>query len=799
MRLCTCLWGGIFNPIIPVSRSLPKAWSRRPYGRPSGTTLSEGYLRFFEPDVIVEASPGLANKLAIDSDSPGSFRDRVVSLTEFVRREEGRRADFAFGVNVHDLYTKLYSTEFRFVPKHERRPVFFEKSSRDDAFIEAVFGMFPREGALEYIEQGYLRAFDPIHFRATPQAWLRIINEAMETPFVFGSEHLTRAPHGWDEPSFFVLDPASTPDLIDFWNLRQFRRQVLPIHVGWIDDVKDYLQERIERNFRPLPRNPYGVMIRTTVEFSQSIPEDRAKEITRKYLSTTPKDSYSVKYWYNSIWTQHHDDMVFHPKRAMISAKSVDHDHTLEGEGLSVRIPTIAPEFVEETAHRASWANVLTLREYGSKRNIALTFPSNTKNPHFPRLRSGDLTIVSREGIVLHKSVDIGYDIVRLMYGRDALIGWFEENKVSSVHSEPGRIAEQIISSIGGLWNARLFADKETLHLLDKMAKSVRVRSDQSGSQTEEEYADRTAQVQEWSKILRRRKREKKHRNIDLDSFVDAGVIRLGLVAQCNSCGKRNWYSLEDIKYEVDCDRCLQKFRFPQGPPRFDESLWRYRVVGPFTAPNFAEGGYGTALTLRAFSHLLGMGEHVLTYTTGLNIEVGDSSLEVDFAFWYQRQGVSGLNESEEPELVLGEAKSFAVEGFQAREIRRLRRIGVQFPGAYLVVATLKDGLSKGEKERVRDLALWGRQPLQGGQLRAPVIVLTGTELFADWSIEHTWEDAGGRHAEIAKSYQRGLDNLRRLADCTQQIYLELDSIDQWLREHYQKKYSKRRQEAQSA
>ena len=63
--------------------------------------------------------------------------------------------------------------------------------------------------------------------------------------------------------------------------------------------------------------------------------------------------------------------------------------------------------------------------------------------------------------------------------------------------------------------------------------------------------------------------------------------------------------------------------------------------------------------------------------------------------------------------------------------------------------ATLKDELSDAEKAEIGQLATWGRERLPDHRPRAPVIVLTGLELFSSWHINHSWKERGGRHAKF--------------------------------------------------
>ena len=79
-------------------------------------------------------------------------------------------------------------------------------------------------------------------------------------------------------------------------------------------------------------------------------------------------------------------------------------------------------------------------------------------------------------------------------------------------------------------------------------------------------------------------------------------------------------------------------------------------------------------------------------------------------------------------------------------EITKMKLLAKAFPGSFIVFATMKEAeeLSPEEIERIRKLALWGREyDKQRKQQRAPVIVLTGTELFADFSFGKCLEKKG--------------------------------------------------------
>ncbi|MBE3715213.1 hypothetical protein HJ209_04665 [Vibrio parahaemolyticus] len=117
-----------------------------------------------------------------------------------------------------------------------------------------------------------------------------------------------------------------------------------------------------------------------------------------------------------------------------------------------------------------------------------------------------------------------------------------------------------------------------------------------------------------------------------------------------------------------------------------------------------------------------------------------------------------------------------------------MKELAVRHPGAVLVFSTLKSKLSLKEATRLKRLALWGREiERRTGVQRATVIVLTGTELFSidDMSLSDAWNKGTAKHKELAGIYTYQLKDLDVLADCTQQIYLGLQSYADWWRQKY--------------
>jgi putative endonuclease len=160
MQVCSCLWGGPFNPIIPIAPDVPGPWKEPPFDEPTGAELAKGYLDFFEPDVFVECEPGIAAQVGL-GDMPLDFGEpRVVSIDTFFEYAKNKDPIVPFGLSIASVYQDVFDREFKFVRRQNRRVVVFERNSVSDSFIDAAFGGFPDEGFLSPLAMSYIQAFE---------------------------------------------------------------------------------------------------------------------------------------------------------------------------------------------------------------------------------------------------------------------------------------------------------------------------------------------------------------------------------------------------------------------------------------------------------------------------------------------------------------------------------------------------------------------------------------------------------------------------------------------------------------
>jgi len=109
------------------------------------------------------------------------------------------------------------------------------------------------------------------------------------------------------------------------------------------------------------------------------------------------------------------------------------------------------------------------------------------------------------------------------------------------------------------------------------------------------------------------------------------------------------------------------------------------------------------------------------------------------------------------------------------------------FPGSALIFATLKDALEKPDIKLIQPFVLAERQKRMRHKPYSPVIILTGTELFSFRGILDCWKGKGGLFDQLSeRSYE--LSDLSKLADATQQLYLQLPDYYDWSEAEWKKR-----------
>lgn len=764
MRWSTCLWGGRSNPIIPVGPYPASSRNGAIVTHKSDRDVAREYMKFFEPDVLIEAEPGLATSIGYGALTGNDYETQLLGLDDLYSSNGDHPPNFRFGLSVVDAYMDIYQSERQFLLRDSTRTLIFNDTQLSP-IVETVFGAFPCEVDAQDFAKSYDHVFRPDNVDLNVKHWFHLFAEGVVTPFVPTYHKIEVVPGGHRELSFFIFDHTKPTDLTDYWNTRLFQTPVYPVPLCWLEDLAPTMVDMITRYHRPIPNNPSGTKSWGKVYFGRSIQQDETVRLIRTHLADCPEGAFRPH-------------GVSHPRVSSEGFAPNWERHTLEVDSASldaeltdrktIQFDTLAPGFAERYGGgRYRWVNVVTLSSF-QRDTLALTYPSNLEDRTMPRHFGGPAAplIIAREGWVLGQRFK-GLPVwLNLSDGPTAIAEWLESKRINAELSDAGRNATQMIESLGSLRGSHLIADEETIRLLDRMATQEEVR-DAANETTSRHYEGRTAQAREWQTLISRRAKNNLRR-LTLDDFTTRGILKLGLAFACSNCTHANWFGLDDVSYEVMCERCLKAFPFPQGDT---SARWKYRVTGAFSVPNFAQGAYCVVLTLNLFHLELMLSSEVgITYATGLNLTHERFQREIDFAFWCSNS--SAFGQRGEPRFVFGEAKSFAREAVSDGDIEGLKLVAEAVPGSIIIVSVLKSTFSDAEKKRLVDFTRWGWETIDS-RPRGQLLLLTGVELFSGLDVRMAWERVGAPYPEKTNYYM--FHDLDAFARTTQKIHLGLD------------------------
>lgn len=785
MRICSSLWGGAYNPIIPVYQKSPPEWRPEKHEHIKGYNIAKGYINFFEPDVFVEAKSGLIEKAGLQTLKRERFLEpTAITLEQMFTKEKDRDwREFAFGTTILEVYRHLYREEFRFEQRGGPKSILF-KEVKDSGLTEVLFGSFPKQSGARYLSEGFKNAFNPEVLDLTPEGWLKVFKENSFTPLSVTRFGLDVEKYNSDG-TIYIFDPQRTTDLIDLWNMRIEPHTVLPIPIDWFDELKGFVREEILAEFRPIRGNPNGVMHRCTIEFSRSISEDKRAEVLKKLGKNFPSGALCVKHWRNRVWEPQDQEYVVNHQVVKITAKEESTSLVVIEESRPVvKYKTLEPDFADKyESSNWRWVNALHLKAYSSEK-YATILPFNNYDREWPKLTDGgDDVRIGKEGWVFGQKYKNWTDTIPLLTKEEAIIGYLKRLSIKSKLSDAGHITKQVIEHLGGHWGINLLANRDILKLLNEMATSIRRRKNES-FEDEVNLEGKTVPEKRWKEIIQSKKQSL--RNANLEDYTKSNVIRLGIETTCTNCHGKNWHSLTDLGYQVPCSRCLNEYSFPQASE--GKKNWMYRVVGPFSLPDYAKGAYSTLLTIRALDSLTGQ-RREMTVSTSLDLEFANGKkAEADFVLLQRNDRIGDY--SDEPELLIGECKSFG-DGdlIKEKDIEKIKLIASHMPGSIIVISVMRDNFTKNEKKLLKKLVEWGRRPNKRWRASHPVILMTGHELFAEYHIGTEWKKLGKPYSDHS-----GIHSTRSLysfAFATQAIHLDLPHQYDWLAE--KKKARKKR------
>ncbi len=794
------LWGGSFNPIIPVYNQSPRIWRENLGKGPNPKEIIEGYLDAYDPDFVV-----LTGKLIAPSVDFGNRQ--VIKASEILAgvKENGIPR---YGIGLFEIVNSFITKELKFIRKAPLDIIWPRFGRTNNLFMSSVFGMLPKD-IEDIFKSKFADALGAKQISCNIENFADYFRPIKLFPRRLTSFFIKPVRYNiWNRGDcIFFLDAKNPSDIIDYWNLRAIGWSVLPVpkQVASLSNIKELASEFIDENYFPDRYNPH-YYYRTTLLKSRSTSENEIEDFVTSLNIPDPikpgESKFIFQSWYPRIhdeWARDHDGV----ECCELAARDIEHDISEDQD--KIRFKTLDPEFNVRFSGKQRFANDLKFRVYGGKEMVAEVIPEGNRNLVKAIGYIGlDEWRFSKRGISYlarypNRSIHISIPKAEKVFSEWLLSkGW--KVKLSSA----GRIAKQMIKQLGGIWDISVIANEGIIKLLqtmnsggvgnvndllkkiDDLSKLLRKRGlDEASDEfvkcqktlsetlfslgSVDHSMSREKFWAEISKISSQRRFEPDVKRA-VQKLLDVQMFRLGIAVKCPICTQRSWYSIEDAGYELQCSKCLERFPIPSHSP--DDIKWSYRTFGPFSLPKQSYGVFSVLLTLRFFSQVL-----EATITPMMSFDASKENkkkIEADLGLLFQKSKFR----TSATELIFVECKTY--NNIALNDVERMSFLGSQFPGAVLVFATLKKSLTEKEKEMLRPLVNRGRKYWKAGHPFNPVLILTGIELFAESELEEAWKEAGETHAKFVGAYRLS-DDLFELCDATQQLYLNMKSRYEWL------------------
>lgn len=625
LRLTHTLWGGTFNPIIPV-----------------GTADAGDLVRKFRVDLLL----GLASNEGTDSflDSFRHLSSQPLNA-ELFERVAGRYELNFLDVS-HPLQKISDETAKGIMPIH---PYGFVRWSADEPLADVLlctFGAYPTrdEVGIDY-EQFYIESTRPAIY---------VSNSAEPFPAYLLDQtmpsDICALDMQWDR------SPARTPlglyagkaqefqDLINYWNLRAAGLDVLfldPDHSERLTSLRtqriNYIKQRTQA------AAPGGVAIQVW---------SRSQEIMERLdFSARLVPFYTSLEGSASIATNLRPTLQYLSSRTVLTSVSSGPDGSL----LSLQLPE-KPFKTDDDAFRQHFAISVRPPYDGSDSNTTLWTPylPQLNGWYGRKLLAGSCELrVELEGFGI--ITDINRESLRLslLTEQDLSRQLFDFAGIDAQQSEPGRIASRLIAQLGGLQGCRVLMIAGVRNLIKQHSPLEEfTRTDATGFIGDRNSLTGRPNFAPYEDLFIEERDPNKTKLLPEDAFLyllDKAVFRVGLTLNCTVCRLDFWVGIDDVATQVTCDLCGSKFSVAR---QLKDRCWKYRRSGLFGKNNNQEGSIPVALTLLRLKNGLRSIYSPSIYSTNLSLKPKAATINA-----CETDVFIALQELDRVEIAIGECK----------------------------------------------------------------------------------------------------------------------------------------------
>ncbi len=641
-RLSYTMWGGRYNPIIPVD----------------DVEYARSLVELFRVDILWAVSPDETINSFIKSFSylPNPLFDGLFA-------PEGSDSKSAVILDITHPVRRLHDEHFKNNPNPDNNFLIYNWELNDplsDVFL-ATFGSMPPKNitGVDYTDlvEKYLNAK---YLRISPEGSWPVGNKNQRTfsgLSRFGLQQHSSVMNYWANPGFYFGSVRDFTDLVNYWNLRATDAAIIffdPAYSSRFESIKVDWLTRLRA--RPLGRFVLDNIIEIYSKNHDELGDISSfgKSISRSAVDRFAWNGFNIKapYMYYSE----------SPALATIGSSSGQPQVTFQllskpcsdnwenhGQHLVVSVHFGIGLFGDEH-YTLSTPNIPELNTYYGEQCLFEWFAVRSEP----------------DGLGIISNASISNISVRALDVRDLIVKIFELVGIKAASSKPGLIAKQLIQQMDGLQGCRPFKITGVRKLIKDYG------PEKSFTRSNAQQIIRAVfSLFEDLYIEKRPFNSKLNPDSVLDYLMKKNIFRAGLEFECPSCRLEFWISVDEVSTDIKCIYCGYQFNIT--PNLRHRGDWKFRRSGLFGRDDNQEGAIPVVLTLQQFDTVFRLNK--MLYATAMELKSGKCKIkncETDFIV------VIPKHHSGRIQVAIGECKNRG--SITEDDVVKLRAVAGAFP-----------------------------------------------------------------------------------------------------------------------
>ncbi len=633
-QINTILWGGIYNPIIPVG---------------SNKRLSSALVKLFNVDFLYAVNetenlkqfiekyekgelPNLFHALIFQQDQRNYVRNGVLDISNIIDRywdkeiNSSRTSDFV-------------------LPK-------WEQTDPLDRLFNLEFGSFPSQyNSIYKYEEAYKIGLKARIVKIAPTAQIPVKLAHKTVPIVMTTDNLEVILNmrvvGRD--GIFIGDHTKASDLMNYWNVRASGTHLSFVPVQYTERVVPYVKDYFEDIKQHTQNSPFYQG--ANIWYDPSLGEEIVKTVSANFLA---QNEVRTHHRINSLTWEVQSDKPGIPTFENLSVLASVDKESSNSPSISFQLPQkpfnkntynnrqlLAFDFdpitqFEYIGYTLKLPDLTDLNEWYSRK---ITF-----NPDSLRLTNGKPTLI----IQVHDQTEKVFPI----RNQELILKLFERSGITAKSSQAGHITQRLIEQMGKLDNCRVFKITGVRKLMDQLsANTLTTRGNATRVIWDEDPVTHQSSFTKHERLFIQQRTQPNLTTSEVfDFLIEKNVFRVGLEPTCPNCNLSFWLAIKDARDEVQCEYCGYTFKIAMQLRGISD--WKFRRSGLFGKDNNQEGALPVILTLMQLERRSSWDRFAFSTALKLDSTTLGIDCETDFAV------IDSNSHNDQVNMAIGECKT---------------------------------------------------------------------------------------------------------------------------------------------